>query len=201
MEQAQPAPLVVTLAYQHLRRAMVESASKAPSTYDLPMGPPVLEKLFRTRAPGWFADYDETLLKSLASAVEEGQRMQGANVAKWTYGKYTELTIPNPVVHSVPLVGKYFDIGPVPMSGSSTTVKQLTRRLGPSMRMTADLSDWDRSLLNVTIGQSGQILSSHYRDEWEHYYAGESFPMQFRSIDATSVLRLMPAVQSAAPQK
>ncbi len=201
MEQAQAAPLVVTLAYQHLRRAMVESASKAPSTYDLQMAPPLLEKLFRTRPPGWFTDYDETLLKGLASAVEEGQRMQGSKVARWNYGKYTEITIPNPVVHSVPLVGKYFDIGPVPMSGASTTVKQLTRRLGPSMRMAADLSDWDRSLLNVTTGQSGQILSSHYRDEWEHYYVGETFPMKFKNIDVTSVLRLLPAVQTEAPQK
>ena len=35
------------------------------------------------------------------------------------------------------------------------------------MRMNADLGDWDRSLLNIPIGQSGQIFSSHYRDQWE----------------------------------
>jgi penicillin amidase len=201
MEQGLAAPLVVTLAYQHLRTAMVDSASKAPSTYDLQMAPPLIEKLFRTRPQGWFADYDETLLKALASAVEEGRRMQGDNIAKWNYGRYTETAIINPVVHPTPLVGKYFDIGPVPMSGSSTTVKQLTRRLGPSMRMAADLSDWDRSLLNVTIGQSGQIFSSHYRDEWGHYYVGESFPMQFRNVDARSVLRLIPRGQNEAPRK
>jgi penicillin amidase len=192
MEHSQAAPLVVTLAFQHLRRAMVESATRALVTYDSPMGPAVLEKLLRTRPAGWFADYDETLLKGLADAVEEGQRMQGPKIEKWNFGKYTELTIPNPVVHQVPFAGKYFDIGPVPMSGSLTTVKQLTRRLGPSMRMAVDFADWDRSLLNVTIGESGQILSSHYRDEWSHYYVGESFPMEFRSIDAKDVLRLMP---------
>jgi len=70
------------------------------------------------------------------------------------------------------------------MSGSSTTVKQTTRRLGPSMRMAADLSDWDSSLLNLVTGQSGQILSSHYRDEWGHYYVGQSYPMQFGKVDA-----------------
>ena len=57
----------------------------------------------------------------------------------------------------------------------------------------ADLANWDGSLLNVIIGQSGQILSSHYKDEWERYYAGQSFPMQFRNVDAKSVLRLTPA--------
>lgn len=192
MEHSQSAPLIATLAYQHLRRAVVESASKTPSNYDLQIAPAILEKLLRTRPPGWFADYDETLLRSLADAVDEGRRMQGSNIEKWKYGKYIELTITHPVIHQLPLVGKHFDIGPVPMSGSSTTVKQTTRRLGPSMRMVADLSDWDRSLLNVIIGQSGQILSSHYRDQWDHYYIGQSFPMQYEKVEAKSVLRLTP---------
>jgi hypothetical protein len=63
------------------------------------------------------------------------------------------------------------------------------------MRMAADFSDWDRSLLNVAIGQSGQILSSHYRDEWGHYYVGESYPTQYRSVQGKAVLRLMPGVK------
>jgi penicillin amidase len=195
MEYSQAAPLLATLAYQHLRRAVAESASKTPSTYEYQMAPAVLEKLLRTRPPGWFADYDEALLRAAADAVEEGQRMQGPNVNKWSYGKYIELTITHPVTHQIPFVGSYFDIGPVPMSGSSTTVKQTTKKLGPSMRMAADLSDWDRSLLNVTIGQSGQILSSHYRDEWAHYYVGASFPMRYGSVQGKAVLRLMPSLR------
>ena len=61
-----------------------------------------------------------SLVKAAVDAVEEGQRMQGRNVKKWAYGKYIELTITHPVTHLLPLVGSYFDIGPVPMSGSST---------------------------------------------------------------------------------
>jgi len=99
----------------------------------------------------------------------------------------------HPVIHRLPLVGRYFDIGPTPMSGSPTTVKQTTRRLGPSMRMAADLSDWDHSLLNVLTGQSGQILSNHFRDQWDSYYVGKSFPMQYRKLDGKSVLRLTPS--------
>jgi len=55
------------------------------------------------------------------------------------------------------------------------------------------LADWDRSLLNETIGQSGQVLSSHYRDQWDDYYAGHSFPMQFRKIEAASTLEFRAA--------
>jgi penicillin amidase len=118
--------------------------------------------------------------------------MQGPNVKNWIYGNYTELTITHPVIHQLPLVGSYFDIGPVPMSGSTTTVKQTTKRLGPSMRMAADLSDWELSRLNVPIGESGQILSWHYRDEWEHYYTGQTYPMPFRKVQDKAVLHLMP---------
>jgi len=103
--------------------------------------------------------------------------------------------IANPVVHQVPVLGKYFDIGPVPMSGATTTVKQTTRALAPSMRMTADLADWDRSLLNIPIGQSGQIFSSHYKDQWDAYYNARSYPMQFLNVQATSTLEFRPAVR------
>jgi len=79
------------------------------------------------------------------------------------------------------------------MSGSGLTVKQTTRTLMPSMRMNADLGDWERSLLNLPIGESGQVLSSHYQDEWEAYYVGRSYPMQFGKIDAKSRLEFRPA--------
>lgn len=209
MDKDEAAPLVVTLAYQHLRRAAAESASpQHGAAYELQMAPAVLETLLRTRPAGWFPDYDLLLLRVLADGVDEGRRIQSANVRKWRYGDYLRLTIAHPLspvlpvpvkyllwaAKYVPLVNRYFDIdiGPTPMSGSSTTVKQTSAHLGPSMRMTADLGEWDRSLLNVTIGQSGQILSRHYKDEWDHYYNGQSYPMQFRKVDAGDVLEFVP---------
>jgi penicillin amidase len=193
MDKDEAAPLVATFAYQHLRRAVAESASpNHGAAYEFQMAPAVLETLLRTRPAGWFPDYDLLLLRVLADGVDEGRRIQGRTVRKWRYGDYLRLTITHPVGHSLPLVGKYFDIGPVLMSGSATTLKQTSVRLGPSMRMDADLGDWDRSLLNVTIGQSGQILSRHYKDEWDHYYEGRSYPMQFGKVDAPNVLEFVP---------
>ena len=78
------------------------------------------------------------------------------------------------------------------MSGSSTTIKQTTRRLGPSMRMLVDLSDLDHSLQNITVGQSGQRLSSHYKDQWDAYYGATSFLMQFGKVDAKQTLIVNP---------
>jgi acyl-homoserine lactone acylase PvdQ len=60
------------------------------------------------------------------------------------------------------------------------------------MRMNADAGDWNRSLLNELTGQSGQVLSSHYRDQWPAYYAGRSYPMQFGKVDAKNRLEFRP---------
>jgi penicillin amidase len=194
MDKDMAAPFLVTLAYQHVRRAVAENASAATGlAYEFNLAPVVIERLLRERPAGWFGDYDEMLLRALADAVEEGRRMQGRDPKRWHYGDYLRIAINHPVLHEVPLAGKYFDIGPVPMSGSTTTVKQTSRTVAPSMRMNADLGDWERSLFNIPIGQSGQILSSHYKDQWADYYNARSYPMQFGKVEATSTLRFQPS--------
>ena len=193
MDKDLPAPFLITLAYQHVRRAVAENASAASGlAYEFNFAPIVVQRLLTERPAGWFADYDDMLLRALADSVEEARRMQGREPRRWRYGQYLRVAINNPVIHQIPLAGKYFDIGPVPMSGSTTTVKQTSRTLAPSMRMTADLGDWDRSLLNITIGQSGQILSRHYSDQWLDYYNARSYPMQFSKIEPASTLQFRP---------
>jgi acyl-homoserine lactone acylase PvdQ len=64
--------------------------------------------------------------------------------------------------------------------------------LMPSMRFNADLSDWDKSLLNLPIGQSGQIFAGHYKDQWDDYFAGRSYPMEFGKVEAKSTLTVRP---------
>ncbi len=195
MQSGTAPPLIATLAGQHLRRTIAGRASPGKGLlYSSLMAPAVVERLLRERPKEWFQDYDKLLLDNLRDAVEEGRRMQGQDVAKWDYGRLSSLSLNNPVAGQLPVVGKYFNIGPVPVSGSPETVKQMRREenLGPSMRMVVDFSDLDRSLQNITIGQSGQVLSRHYKDQWDAYYAGRSFPMQFNKIDAKETLVFLP---------
>src|SRR5579863_1231142 len=95
------------------------------------MASAAIENLLRTPQAGWFPDSDAALLASFGDALDEGRRMQGSEVRKWIYGKYLTLTIANPTGHRLPLVARYFDVGPIEMSGSPTSVKQTTLRLGP----------------------------------------------------------------------
>lgn len=193
MEKSLAAPFIVELSYQHIRTAVVERAAPGKGLqYSQQIGTAVVEKLLRERPAGWFDDYDALLLRALADAVEEGKRIAGSDIAKWQYGRYLRLRIDHPVTHQIPVIGHYFDIGPIAMSGSGTTVKQTTARMGPSMRMTADTADWERSLLNLATGESGQALSSHFRDQWDAYYYAKPFPMPFASGKASNTLTFHP---------
>ncbi len=193
MDRNLAAPFIVSLAYQHLLTAVAEAAAPGKGAlYSGQMAPAVVERLLRERPSGWFADYDELLLRALADAVEEGKKMQGRDPSRWQYGRWLRVTLTHPVIHEIPWIGPRFDIGPVPMGGSGTTVKQTTRTLAPSMRMNADLADWDRSQLDILTGQSGQVLSSHYSDQWPYWYSATSFPMQFRQVKADTTLQIVP---------
>jgi acyl-homoserine lactone acylase PvdQ len=79
------------------------------------------------------------------------------------------------------------------LSGSSSTVKQTTRKLIPSERLNSALGDWDASLWSLPVGQAGDIASSHYSDQWSAYSVGRAFPMQFRKVDVKSVVTFVPA--------
>ena len=193
MDKELAAPFLISLVYQHVRTAVADSAApERGAAYEFTLAPAVVEQLLAQRPEGWFPDYDAMLLRALSDAVEEATRIEGRDMARWRYGSYWRVAINHPILHQVPLVGRYFDIGIVPMSGAGSTIKQTTLQLAPSMRMDADLSNWDRSWLNVQIGESGQIFSSHYKDEWASYYNGISFPMQFGTVEAKSKLRFEP---------
>jgi penicillin amidase len=193
MEKKTAAPMVATLLDTELRKAAAKAAAPGlEGEYAARMAPVVIEKLLRERPAGWFKDYDELLVNSLAAAISAGEKIAGSNVAEWDYGQWIPLHLVHPVGGELPLIGRYFNIGPVPMSGSPSSIKQTTQRLGPSMRMVVDLGNLDQSLANLVTGESGHVMSHHYKDQWGAYYGGTSFPMQFDKIDAKDTLVVKP---------
>jgi penicillin amidase len=193
MEKVTPAPLLVTLAYEQLKKRIVQAAWSGPTdVYQSFMAPAAIQNVVDSNGRLFFGDTNQALLDALEAAIEEGRRAYGSNLARWDFGRYNLLTIKHPVGSRLPLIGTYFNIGPVEMSGSSTTIKQTSPTLGPSMRFVADLANWDGSFNSLAIGQSGQILSRHYQDQWDAYYVGRSFPMQFDKVEAKDTLEILP---------
>ena len=192
MEIGQAAPLIAHLLHQQLRIELTRRAAGQALTAEASPSSLTIEHLLKTRPTKWYPDWNKVVVQCLTAAMEEGRRIQGRAAEKWDWGQYLTLELKNPIVSQVPWAGKYHGVDRAPMSGAATAVKQMVGRLGPSMRFVADLSDWNRSLNNITLGQSGHAWSKNSTDQWPAYYTGTSFPMRWTGVEG-DVLEFRPA--------
>jgi len=203
MDKNESAPMITELLHNRMATSLVISMMKPTSqkavqevqrTPGIHPRPQVIQALLETRPNGWIArnDWNTWILENLSAALQEGRKRQGSPVSKWRWGHMMEWKLDHPIGKQLPVVDGFFDIGPVAMSGAGTTVKQTTDTLGPSERMVVDFGDLDKSVQNLLVGESGHVASPHYKDEWNAYYVGDSFPMEFNHVDAKQVLRVEP---------
>ncbi len=181
-------PVLATVAYNYVRRFLQEApaAPRNPNRVDSGF----VEQVLTTRAPEWRFDFDELLVRCLRLALREIRQRPEATA---TWGRYNQVTFAHPVGHRLPVLRRFFDLGPFPQAGTRTTVRQTTPQMGPSMRLVVDLADFNRSLHNLTTGESGQPFSSHYEDQWPAYYEGRSFPLPYSPAGGGARLTFGPA--------
>lgn len=165
------------------------------------MSPVFLENVLRERPARWlpegYASYDELLVASLSKAIEElRQEFSATDVRSWRWGDQLQVWFVHPLFDRLPLLRRWFRVGGTE-SGGRHSVKAMTPQFGPSLRLVADLADFDNSLLNITLGQSGHIVSPHYREQHSAWHSGRSFPFPFSDSAVQQAtryrLRLLPA--------
>ena len=194
MDKDEAAPAITELLNEQLAKALVQSIAKTSTPPDLEPRPQIIAMLLQRRPRGWVAkdDWDGWLVENLRIALSTGRARLGGRLANWKWGSLHEWNFTHPVGKNLPLVSSLFNIGPVPMSGSGTTVKQTTASIGPSERIVVDLGDFEKSVWNIVTGESGYVASRHYKDQWPSYYVGKSFPMEFNRVNAKQTLRIRP---------
>jgi penicillin G amidase len=74
-----------------------------------------------------------------------------------------------------------------PQSGTGYSVRAATKRHGPSMRFIANLANWDDSILLIPAGQSGQVGSRHYTDQFSYWYEGKPVVTPFSDTGEAKV--------------
>ena len=178
-----------TLVLEVTRRALLARILKPKlgddlSGYRWPMSTIFLQNVLEQNLTRWLppgdTDFNMTLMKSLEEGIRQiPSLVHSQNHAAWRWGDTIPLTFHHPLSGGLPFLGRWLDVGPFPQAGTGTTVKQTTPRLGPSMRMVVDFSDLDQSMQNITLGESGQVFSPYYRDQFSAWYDGKSFPMLF----------------------
>ena len=140
------------------------------------------------------AGRDALLAEALATAVRELTQKLGADMSRWQYGQpaYHHALIRHPLSAAVAAEHRArLDVGPVPRGGDSYTVSATggsdNQTSGGSLKMVADLSDWDQSVAQNNPGQSGDPESPHYRDLFALWARGRYFPLLYSRAGVESV--------------
>ncbi len=113
-------------------------------------------------------------------------RQYGDDPQAWRWGKAHQAIFKHPLFGEVPLLRNLFNVRvPVGGDGSTPNVAHISYQAGnfdspwgPSMRAIYDLSNLNASLFMTAPGQSGQLLSPHYRDMAKAWAKGEYFEIR-----------------------
>lgn len=143
--------------------------------------------------PAEFANYADLLRASYGDAREALTKTLGADESKWTWGAMSSARFNHPLANA-PLVGLQFTIKPFPQGGTPFLLGA-TVNVGAavSMRLIADLSDWDKTQHGIALGQSGNPGSPHWSDQladWKNVTPRE-FPFTEAAIASATKATLV----------
>jgi penicillin amidase len=58
--------------------------------------------------------------------------------------------------------------------GTGYSIRAAHPRMGPSERFVANTADWDKTIQLISTGESGQVGSSHYSDQFSYWFEGKA---------------------------
>jgi penicillin G amidase len=139
--------------------------------------------------PGQYKSWDALLAAAVEAAVNDPQAPR--ELASWKYGDYSTVQIAHPIFGKVPWLEKFASTGKLPQAGNGITVNQVGK-FSASERFTADFGDLDQSTLNIVNGQSGNLFSPYFNDQFEAWYRGTTFGLAFKpeTVERTAAHRL-----------
>jgi penicillin amidase len=128
-----------------------------------------LDRIIKDQPADWlpkeFPSYADLMRASYDEAIANLTKNIGADETKWTWGELAKARFPHPL-GGAPLIGAQFTVPPFPQNGTGGLLGA-TVNVGAavSMRLIADLSDWDKTQQGIALGQSGSPKSPHWNDQ------------------------------------
>lgn len=176
------AATIVARSRQELMRLLLTpKLGDARKDYQWLLAPVWLENVLLLQPERWlptgYANWDELLTAAVGAAVSAPDAPH--DLGGWNWGEQLEVEVSHPIFGRVPGLSRWAATGRMQQSGNGYTVKQVGRHFGPSERMTVDFGNLDGSTLNIVNGQSGQIFSPHFNDQWQAWYWGRTFAQPF----------------------
>jgi penicillin amidase len=191
----QAAPLVYQLWWRNLTKQLYQP-KMGDDLYGLMADTGnVTDMIIRNAAQGQANDWvaaagglEQLAVRSFQAAVAEGQKLQGNDLAKWSWGEYHRMGPAHPLGSAAKPLAWVFNPKTYPIGGSSVTVGAMSYNAKTGLvssaapwRQVVDMSDIDNSRDIVTPGQSGHFLSEWYSSQELMHRNGELHPQVFNS--------------------
>jgi len=202
------APTIETRARQELARLLLEpklgAAADGPNrgelswkSYQWAMSSVWLENVLTKQPARWlppgYSDYGTLLTAAVENVVKQtalvvdnppgADSRAPSDLNQWKWGENYPVEIDHLVLSRLPVIGRFTGPGLHPLSGSTYTVKAVSRGFGPSERLTWNFANFDESTLNVVTGESGIFLSPYYMNQWAAWYGGSTFVFPFSQAE------------------
>ncbi|MBM3601041.1 MAG: penicillin acylase family protein [Alphaproteobacteria bacterium] len=145
---------------------------------------------------------DDVVAAALSRALAELTSSHGKTMTDWRWGDAHRAIFRHEFFGHIPILGSLTDIEIATDGGAETvnrgdmpggTVDPYRHVHGAGFRAVYDLSDLDRSLFIQATGQSGHLLSPHYRDLVERWRDGHYVQIPAEPRGPGNLLRLRPS--------
>ncbi|HJZ79051.1 MAG TPA: penicillin acylase family protein, partial [Pyrinomonadaceae bacterium] len=167
------APLVSQMRTAFKQRIL--NAALGPQlapAYGWPGSDTLIDRVITDQPAAWlpkeFKTYADLYRASYQDARQALIKSPGPDESHWTWGNIYRVRFQHYLAQA-PLVGAMFAIPDFPQNGipgSGATVN-----VGPSvsMRLIADLSDWDKTQNGIPLGESGLPNTPHWKDQLDDW--------------------------------
>jgi penicillin amidase len=158
-----------------------------------------LQRVLTERPARWlpadYKNYDELLSAAADQAVKKLEERTGdTDPDDWAWKKFNYLDMLHPIGRDG-ILKRLLSITDQPQSGTVWSPRAASRHHGPSERFVANLADWDKSIMLITGGESGQTGSEHYRDQFPYWFQGEAIYGPFSDAAEAKVKRHLLTLQ------
>lgn len=162
---------------------------------DTPLQKKIVAPMMAKDSSVWFDDLQtkdvvetkqQILTKSFKNAVAFLEKQLGSNLDEWNWSKVLSVEHNHPL-GQVAVLRKYFNVGSFTTNGGNEVINNQLFKLdstgyykiygGPSTRRVIDFADVENAKTIIPTGQSGNVLSNHYKDQAQKYLNGEFVPM------------------------
>jgi len=175
------APTIETVARRWIWNKLITSKVKDVKDYDWEMNSVWLENVLSKQPDRWlpsgYASFNDFFAAAVEAAVNGNDAPKALTL--WKYGRMYPVEFSHQFWGRIPIIKRGAGTGQTPQSGNAYTVKATSRAFGASERMTVDFSDLDHSTLNIVNGESGNIFSDYFNDQWAAYSGGTTFAWPF----------------------